>query len=101
MGNKSDELRSALPAVAAEMDHAIGDALRQIRAALRIAEHTQGEVGWAWKKGLSDALLLLRPARDAQARYERWRADVLAQDVDACGLTADERAAMLQRDDPA
>lgn len=95
----SDELRSQLPRLAAEMNHGIEFALERIRAAMKLADHTEGQTGLAWKKGLTDALLQLRPAADAQQRFNRWCQDVLAQEVDACGLTAEERQNITGRPD--
>jgi hypothetical protein len=93
--NTSDELRMRLPALAAQMYEAIDVALAKIRQASRLADHTAGDVGLAWKKGLEDSLKLLRPAQDAHDQFEKWMKDVLDQEVDQCGLTAEERDALF------
>lgn len=92
--SKSDELRSRLPRLAAEMDEAIAVALKEIRTAMHIAEQTEGNVGLAWKKGLADALILLRPAQEAHQQFRKWLAEVVEQEVDHCGLTLEERRSL-------
>jgi hypothetical protein len=95
MSNKSDELRSRLPRLAAELAASVEHSISEIRRARGIAEHTAGDVGLAWKKGLDDALILLRPAADAHDRFAKWLVEVLSQEVDACGLTAAEREELV------
>jgi hypothetical protein len=96
--NKSDELRSRVVVIAADMSYGIHQTLEQIRAAIRTADHTEGDVGLAWKKGLTDALTLMRNASDAQTRYTRWLLDVSAARPDESGLTAEERIALFGRE---
>lgn len=70
----SSQLRE-LTTLLGELDASIENALRQIRWARRVSEHTAGDVGLAWKKGLDDALLLLRPVEQAHERFQKWMRD--------------------------
>jgi hypothetical protein len=90
MNSKSDELRSQLPLLAGEMSAGIRDALAEIRAARKLADQPD-----AWRKGVDDALRLMRPAEEAHQRFIAWIEQVLAQEVDHCGLTAAEREAVF------
>lgn len=92
--NQSDQLRSQLPRLAAELDEGIEQALLRIRQARRMVQHDSAEADRAWRKGLHDALTLLRPAQDAHERFRNWMRQVIAAEVDACGLTREERDAL-------
>jgi hypothetical protein len=94
--SKSDELRSRLPHVAVEMFEQIGEALENMRAA---AKHhpKEGEVCQAWQKGLADALKLMRGCEVAHDRFRKWLEEVIAQEADHCGLTKEERDAIIGR----
>lgn len=91
---KGDELRSRLTRCAGELDFAVATAINAIRIAKRSAP--PDPIGAAWQKGLTDALAFLRLADEAHQRFTQWMKDVVAQEPDACGLTADERAMLLQ-----
>lgn len=96
MSSKADELRSRLPKLAGEMHWGVAFALNKIRELIFIADNMgQEPVQLAWKKGLTDALWQLRAAQDAQMRFDAWAKEVLAQEIDACGLTAEERASVF------
>ena len=95
--SNSDELRTRLVRLAAEMDYGIEIAVRTIRDAHNAAKHTDGSDRAAgYLKGVADALTLLRSADEAQKRFAKWCADVVAAEVDACGLTAAERQVILK-----
>jgi hypothetical protein len=95
MNSKSDELRSQLPHIAAELAESIRVSLEQIRAARALAGDGKHESSAAWRQGLDDALKILRPAQDAHGRFLNWIRDVLEQEVDQCGLTAEEREVLF------
>lgn len=94
--SKSDELRSRLPQLAAEMYEQIGIALERIRR-----EASQPPVGSmagvAWANGMADALRLLRGCNEAHEQFRKWLRDVIAQEPDNCGLTSEERQRLLGR----
>lgn len=87
--NKSDELRSRLPQLAAEMYEQIGIALERIRR--EAARPTRDMADAAWAKGMADALRLLRGCAVAHGQFGTWLRDVVRQDPDQCGLTKGER----------
>lgn len=97
MSAKSDELRERLPGIAAEMGTGIGYALTEICRALAEAERVEGAEAAMYRKGLRDALTVMRRAKDGHDRFKAWLDDVLAEEPDACGLTASERNDVLRR----
>lgn len=95
--SKSDELRARLPRLAGELDYAIKESLEHIRDALRRAPTPNTDLERGWRKGLLDALTLLKPAHQAREQFRAWMDEVTAQEIDHCGLTAEEREMVLGR----
>ncbi len=91
---KSDELRSRVVELAREFHQAAANALERIRNLTHAVDQlppNQWHVAGAYRKAVSDALAMLRPVQETGRQYEQWLAEVMQQDPDACGLTAEER----------
>jgi hypothetical protein len=106
--SNADELRSKLPTLAREMYEAIEFSLTQLREARRhdaaqleaaanghaLPQHLLTRIV-AHKKGLDDALLVLRAAQEAHEKFQTWMSEVIDLEPDHCGVTAEERAMLF------
>jgi hypothetical protein len=100
MSLKGDQLRSRLPRLAAELDEAVHCGLVSIYRAANAMPHeplneAERQRDADWRKGLRDALTMMQSAQLADRRFRDWLNEVIAQEVDHCGLTRAEREELL------
>jgi hypothetical protein len=89
--SNSDALRSRLPTLAGEMSYTIGVALTRMREAAKAADQPAD-----WRKGMQDALKLMRGVSDANDHFKAWMKQVVALEADHCGLTVEECADVVR-----
>lgn len=90
---KLDSFRAMVPHHAARMAEGIQEALAQIRRAVRIADRMGGgDAQRSWRKGLTDSLLMLRDAAEAQENFRLMLIDAAGE---LEGITGEQKAALL------
>jgi hypothetical protein len=108
MSSNGDKLRQQLVPIVAELDCSVTVGMAKLRKALDEAKRLHQRRGvdddgytsaarHGWITGVEDALKMLRPAQEAHDRFTAWLREVELQEVDHCGLTAEERATLASR----